>query len=108
VALKPGKYTFGMEFTRSGAGPNKESLGAMKLYVNDQVVAQGPMKTQPAKFTLSGDGLCVGFDGGDAVSADYKTPGRFQGGTIDGVAITVEKTSYSDLEHEAQRALLRD
>ena len=80
--LKPGKYTLGMEFTRTGAGPHKESLGTMKLYVNDKVVAEGPMKTQPAKFTLSGDGLCVGYDSGDAVSAEYKTPGTFHGGTI--------------------------
>jgi arylsulfatase len=108
VDLKPGKYTLGMEFTRTGAGPNKESLGTMRLYINDKVVAEGPMKTQPAKFTLSGDGLCVGFDSGDAVSAEYKTPGTFHGGTIHGVAVTVEKAAYSDLEQEAQRALMRD
>ena len=73
VELKPGKYTLGMEFTRAGAGANKEALSTMKLYVNDKVVAEGSMKTQPAKFTLSGDGLCVGYDSGDAVSADYKS-----------------------------------
>jgi arylsulfatase len=80
----------------------------MKLYVNDQVAAEGPMKTQPAKFTLSGDGLCVGYDSGDAVSAEYKTPGTFRGGTIQGVGITVEEASYEALELEAQRALSRD
>ena len=106
--LKAGKYTLGVEFTRTGAGPNHESLGTTKLYVNDQVVAEGPMKTQPGKFTLSGDGLCVGFDSGDAVSQEYKTPGEFHGGTIQGVGITVEKASYADLEQEAQRAMMRD
>jgi arylsulfatase len=106
--LKPGKYTLGMEFIRTGAGPHKESVGTMKLYINDQVVAEGPMKTQPAKFTLSGDGLCVGFDSGDAVSSEYKTPGTFHGGTIQGVGVTVEKASYADLEEEARRALMRD
>jgi arylsulfatase A-like enzyme len=106
--LKPGKYTLGMEFTRTGAGPHHESLGTMKLYVNAQVAAEGPMKTQPAKFTLSGDGLCVGFDSGDAVSAEYKTPGTFHGGTIQGVGITVEKASYEALEMEAQRMLVRE
>jgi arylsulfatase len=80
----------------------------MKLYVNDRVVAEGPMKTQPAKLTLSGDGLCVGYDSGDAVSAEYKTPGEFHGGEIHGVGITVEKAAYSDLEAEAQRALFRN
>jgi arylsulfatase A-like enzyme len=106
--LKPGKYTLGMEFTRTGAGPNNESLGTMKLYVNDQVVAEGPMKTQPAKFTLSGDGLCVGYDSGDAVSSGYKTPGTFHGGTIQGVGVTVEAASYEALEMEARRAMSRD
>ena len=106
--LKPGKYTLGMEFTRSSAGPHGESLGTMKLHVNDQVVAEGPMKTQPGKFTLSGDGLCVGYDSGDAVSSEYKTPGEFHGGTIRGVAVTVEKAAYADLEQEARRALAVD
>jgi arylsulfatase len=105
--LKPGKYTLGMEFTRTGAGPHKESVGTMKLYVNDKVVAEGPMKTQPAKFTLSGDGLCIGYDSGDAVSAEYKTPGTFHGGTIQAVGVTVEKASYEALELEAQRMLMR-
>ena len=71
-----------MEFTREKAGPNHESIGTTKLYVNDKVVAEGPMRTQVGKFTLSGDGLCVGFDSGDAVSAHYKSPGEFKGGTI--------------------------
>lgn len=106
--LKPGKYTFGMEFTREKAGPHGESVGSMKLYMNDRVVAEGQMKTQPGKFTLSGDGLCIGYDSGDAVSKEYQAPGKFHGGSIQGVGITVEKTSYADLEREAQRALMRD
>ena len=46
-----------------------------------QVVATGPMRTQIAQFTLCGDGLCVGRDSGDAVSAEYTAPFRFTGGT---------------------------
>jgi len=106
--LKPGKYTLGMEFTRESAGKFGESVGKMKLYVNDKVVAEGPMKTQAGKFTLSGDGLCVGRDSGDAVSHEYKSPGEFKGGNILGVGVTVEKAQYLDLEKEAQRAFSRD
>jgi arylsulfatase A-like enzyme len=106
--LKPGKYTLGMEFIREGAGPHGESLGKARLYVNDKVVAEGPMKTQPGKFTLSGDGLCVGWDSGDAVSGEYKTPGKFKGGRILGVGVTVEKAQYLDLEKEAAGAFARD
>jgi arylsulfatase len=106
--LKPGKYTVGMEFIRESTGKNGESLGKTKLYVNDQVVAEGPMRTQPGKFTLSGDGLCIGYDSGDAVSQEYRSPGKFKGGTIFAVGVTVEKTQYIDLEKEAARALARD
>jgi len=104
--VTPGKHTFGVEFTREKAGSQGESLGSLKLYIDDQVVAQGPMKTQPGKFTLSGDGLCVGYDSGDAVSQEYKAPGKFKGGTIFGVGVTVEKTEYRDLEKEAQRLMM--
>jgi arylsulfatase A-like enzyme len=104
--LTPGKHTFGMEFVREKAGEHGESLGTARLYVDDKVVAEGPLRTQPGKFTLSGDGLCVGYDSGDAVSELYESPGRFQGGTIFAVGVTVEKTDYRDLEQEAQRMLL--
>jgi hypothetical protein len=66
------------------------------------------MKTQPGKFTLSGDGLCIGRDSGDAVSEDYKTPGEFKGGRILGVGVTVEKTKYLDLEKLAAAAFAVD
>jgi arylsulfatase A-like enzyme len=106
--LKPGKYTVGMEFTREKAGKYQESIGKTKLYVNDKVVAEGPMHTQPGKFTLSGDGLCVGRDSGDAVSQEYKSPGEFKGGTILGVGVTVEKTQYLDLKAKAAAAFAID
>jgi arylsulfatase len=106
--LKPGKYTLGMEFIREKSGPHGESLGQTTLYVNDEVVDQGPMKTQLGKFTLSGDGLCIGYDSGDAVSELYKTPARFQGGTIFVVGVTVEKEQYLDLEKLAAAALAVD
>jgi arylsulfatase len=106
--LKPGKYTLGMEFVRDKTGPNGESLGKTTLYVNGEAVALGDMRTQTGKFTLSGDGLCVGYDSGDAVSAEYKSPGAFKGGTILGVGVDVSKEVYVDLEKEAARALARD
>ena len=96
-----------MEFTREKAGPHQESLGRTKLYVNDKVVAEGPMRTQTGKFGLGG-GQRVGYQSGDPVSQRYTTPGKFQGGTILGVGITTEKAGYLDLEKEAQRAFNRD
>jgi arylsulfatase len=106
--LKPGKYTLGMEFIRDKAGEHGESLGKTTLYVNEEVVAQGDMKTQLGKFTLSGDGLCIGRDSGDAVSEEYKTPGTFKNGTIQAVGVTVERAQYLDLEKLAAGAMAVD
>ena len=106
--LKPGKYTLGMEFTREKAGENHESLGKTKLYVNDKVVAEGPMRAQVGKFTLCGDGLCIGMDSADAVSHEYKAPGKFKGGTIFFVGVTIEKAQYLHLEKLAAAAFSVD
>jgi arylsulfatase len=103
--LKPGKYILGMEFIREGEGPHKENVGKMKLYINDKVAAEGAMKTQLGKFTLSGDGLCVGYDSADAVSKEYDAPDRFKGGTIQFVEVAVDKAQYVDRETELRRAL---
>lgn len=106
--LKPGKYTLGVEFSREKAGKYGESLGKTKLYVNDKVVAEGDMRTQPGKFTLSGDGLCVGCDSGDNVSQEYTSPGTFTGGSILGVGVSIGKDQYLDLEKLAAAALSVD
>ncbi|WP_163409681.1 arylsulfatase [Flavobacterium ajazii] len=106
--LTPGKHALGFEFVRESTGKNGEQIGKGHLYIDGKEVAQGPMKTQPGKFTLSGDGLCVGFDSGDAVSSQYKTPGTFKGGEILGVGIDVSEQSYEDLNKEAARALKRE
>jgi hypothetical protein len=94
-----------MEFIRDGEGPHKENLGKAKLYANDKAVAEGPMRTQLGKFTLAGDGLCVGYDSGDAVSQQYQAPGTFKGGTIRSVEVAVDKAGYLDREMELKRAL---
>ena len=106
--LKPGKYTLGMEFTREKAGPNHESVGTTKLYVDKKVVAEGPMRAQVGKFTLCGDGLCVGFDSADAVSHEYAGANPFKGGTILFVGVTTEGKQYLDLETLAAGAFARD
>jgi len=106
--LKPGKYTLGIEFSREKSGEHGESVGKTKLYVNDRVVAEGAMKTQAGKFTLSGDGLCIGRDSGDAVSEEYTSPGEFKGGTILFVGVTVEKAQYLELAKIAAAAFAVD
>jgi arylsulfatase A-like enzyme len=106
--LEPGPYVLGAEFTRESAGEHGESHGTTNLYVNDQVVAEGPMRTQPGYFTLCGDGLCVGRDSSDAVSGLYNAPAPFKGGMIARVEVSVGADQYLDLEKEAFAALARE
>jgi arylsulfatase len=46
--------------------------------------ARGQIKTQSGKFSIAGEGLCVGRDGGEPVTDDYpgEAPWAFTGGTI--------------------------
>ncbi len=106
--LTPGPHTLGMEFIREGAGQYKESVGTTRLYVDDTVVAEGPMRAQIGKFTLCGDGLCVGYDSADTVSRQYTNPFPFSGGQLLGVAIDVSGEQYLDLELEAAAILSRE
>jgi arylsulfatase len=106
--LEPGRHVLGMEFTRESAGERGESHGTTRLYVDDEVVAEGPMRTQPGHFTLCGDGLCVGRDSSDAVSSHYHAPATFKGGTIVQVEASVGADQYLDLEKEAFAALARE
>jgi arylsulfatase len=66
------------------------------------------MRAQVGKFTLCGDGLCVGYDSADAVSGEYTNPFPFEGGELLGVAVDVSEEQYLDLELEALAALARE
>ncbi|NNC11977.1 arylsulfatase [Planctomonas sp. JC2975] len=107
-ALTPGAHALGVEFIRESAGQHGESVGTCKLYVDDTVVAEGPMRAQIGKFTLAGDGLCIGYDSGDAVSSQYSDGCPFTGGKLLGVGVDVSGEQYLDLELEALAALARE
>jgi arylsulfatase A-like enzyme len=106
--LEPGKYVLGMEFVKESTGEHGEQHGTAKLYVDEDVVAEGPLRTQIGPFTLCGDGLCIGRDSGDAVSTEYKAPATFKGGTIIQVEVSVGDDQYLNLEKEAHALLARE
>lgn len=106
--LSTGRHALGVEFVRESAGEHGESHGTTTLYVDQQIAAKGSMRAQIGKFTLAGDGLCIGYDSGDNVSSHYVNPGTFTGGTILGVAVDVGDETYLDLEREAAAAFARD
>ncbi len=97
-----------MEFTKESVGDHGEAHGTTQLYVDEDVVDSGPMRTQLGQFTLCGDGLCVGRDSGDAVSAEYPSPAAFTGGTILQVEVSTGDDQYIDLEKHAGAMLARE
>lgn len=103
--LTPGKWVLGMEFIRESTGPNHESVGKLKLYMNETVVAEGPLKTQPGKFGLGGSGLTVGYSNLDAVTEQYTAPAKFVHGKINQVEVAVDNVAYLNRELEMKRRM---
>jgi arylsulfatase len=106
--LQPGPHALGVAFTREKSGKYGESIGNLQMYVDDKVVAEGPMRAQVGNFSLCGDGLCVGYDSDDRVSQEYDGRNPFMDGEILGVGIDVGKEAYLDLEKLAVAAFARD
>jgi arylsulfatase A-like enzyme len=97
-------------FDKDGEDPPGVATGILSLYHGGIKVGEGRIRTQPGKFMLAGEGLCVGRDSGEAVTADYPGAGphTFVGGTIDRVAVDVSGEPYVDLEREAEAMLARE
>ena len=89
-------------------GEHHESYGPLKLYVDDEVVAEQELKTMTGHFSLCGEGLCIGYDGGDAVSSEYSPRFEFTGGTIAKVVFDVADDAYVDVERHIAAAFSRD
>jgi arylsulfatase len=86
------------------------SVGTLSLFHGDVKVGEGRIKTQPGKFSIGGEGLCVGRDSSDPVTDDYPgtAPHAFTGGTINRVAVDVSGKPYVDLEREAVATMSRE
>jgi hypothetical protein len=97
-------------FDKDGEDPPHVATGMLSLWYGDVKVGEGRIKTQPGKFMIAGEGLCIGRDGGSGVTGDYpgEQPWRFTGGTIRRVAVDVSGEPYIDLEREAQAMLMRE
>jgi hypothetical protein len=103
-----GHVVLSASFAKEGDGMPTE--GALTLHMRDQAVGEGRIKTQPAHFSLAGEGLNVGKDGGEAVTDDYpgNSPWAFVGGTIHKAIIDVSGEPFVDLAREARMAFARD
>ena len=97
-------------FDKDGEDPPGVSTGILSLYHGDTKVGESRIKTQPGKFMLAGEGLCIGRDSGAGVTDDYPgtPPWPFTGGTINRVAVDVSGEPYVNLEREAIAMLIRE
>jgi len=61
-----------VDFAKQSVSKQLETLGKMKLYLDDKLVGEDDLRIQSGHYSIAGEGLCVGYDGGDAVSSEYK------------------------------------
>ena len=104
----PGRHTFGIDFTRESVDEDNQPNGTTRLHVDDQQVAEGPMRVMAIQFSLCGEGLTVGYDGGDAVSRRYTPHFPFTGGEVVQVVFDVADEPYGDAEARIAALLARD
>jgi arylsulfatase len=104
------KLILSAAFEKDGEDPPQVAVGTLSLYHGDEKVGEGRIRTQPGKYSLAGEGLCVGRDSSDPVTGDYPgaAPWTFTGGTIDRVAIDVSGEPFVDLEREAVAMMSRE
>ncbi|PJJ65032.1 arylsulfatase [Compostimonas suwonensis] len=108
VELTPGSHIVGLEFSKESVGQYGVSVGTAKLYIDDEVVAEGPLTTMSGHFSLCGEGLGVGRDGGDPVSKEYSHGFDFRGGTIVKAQVHVGDDAFIDMERMLAAAMARD
>jgi arylsulfatase len=103
-----GRHIVGVEFTKERTGDNYEPIGTARLHIDDDVVAEQEIRTIAAFYALCGEGLCIGYDAGDAVSSAYKPKFEWSGGEIVKVVFDVADDAYVDVERQMAAALARD
>lgn len=104
-----GASTLSAIFTKEEENPQYVANGTLAIYLNDEKVGEMKMKTQPARFSISGEGLTVGRESCDPVTLDYagEYPWAFTG-TVKRVVVDVSGELKIDREIEARAKVMRD
>ena len=105
---EPGTHVFGVDFNREGVDEEHQPHGTTTVYVDAEQADQGPMSVSAVQYTLCGEGLTIGYDGGDTVSATYPNHFGFTGGAIKQVIFDVSDDTYVDAETQLASLLARD
>jgi arylsulfatase len=103
-----GRHIVGVEFTKERVGDYRESHGPLRLHIDEEAVAEEQIRTMTGYYALCGEGLCVGYDNGDAVSALYTPRFAFAGGEIVKVVFDIADDAYVDIEQHLAAAMARD
>jgi arylsulfatase len=108
TTLPMGNVLAAVEFAKQAEEPKGVARGTLTLYLGGSPVGQMEMMTQPGPFGLTGEGLCIGRDSGDAVSREYSGSFPLRGGRVKEVTFNVRGAHYVDVEKEAQAAFARE
>ena len=95
-----GEHTLAFRFDKTG-----EHQGIGTLFIDGEQAGQTEIgRFTPTRFTITGDGLCCGYDVGSPICSDYRPPFRFSG-TLHKVVVDVDGRPYSDPAGEAEIAI---
>ncbi len=110
-----GDVELGLEFRLTGdfeiapaltAQGFKGVKGEAALFIDGKLVGSGEIaRTVPFGWSLSGEGLCCGYDGETPVSDLYQAPFKFTGG-IERVVVSVSGKPYSFVSKEVENAFI--
>ena len=62
------KLILAASFDKDGEASPGVATGMLSLFHGDTKVGEGRIRTQPGKFSIAGEGLCVGRDSGEPVT----------------------------------------
>jgi arylsulfatase len=105
----PGEHVVGIDFQKDHMGEHHEWWGTATLYIDDKPATNKEIRTVTGHFALCGEGLCIGYDSGDSVSAaDYSGRFDYTGGELKKVTFDVADDAYIDVEAHLAAAFARD
>jgi arylsulfatase len=109
-AIPLGSHVFGVRYARGGTVEGSHTpLGEATLYIDTEAVGtRTSVKIHPGTFGLAGASLSIGRNAGSAVSAAYKAPYAFTGGTIKQVVVDTSGKPYEDVEKDFALAFAKD
>ncbi len=107
--IPTGASTLSAIFTKEGENPPHVANGTLAIYIDNEKVGEGKIKTQPGRFSIAGEGLNVGRDSGEPVTGDY--PGEYPWpftGMVKRVVVDVSGELNIDHEVEAHTMIMRE